>query len=310
MSLTSPDIVIQRVPSNGLEFEVWTTGPLNGKLAILLHGFPEHPISWLDCVPMFVQAGYRVWIPALRGYGTSSKPAGVSEYDVDKLVDDVAGLYDAAHDEQEVTETVLVGHDWGTVVAYNFAMLKSRPLTKLIVMNGPHPACMGRELAKNWEQKKRSYYMMLFQFPWVPEWFFTRNHARMAVDVIINSSVHPERFNDQFRRALIRQALEPGRMTAMLNWYRASFRSSLFGRKSRAHQQRFPVIEIPTLLIWGRPDHALCEELTNGMNRYASQLELKFIDNASHWVQQDATEEVNQAMKEFLSKSVIVKAKL
>ena len=155
-------IITRFVQANGLTFEVDQCGE-GDKLAICLHGFPESSYSWRYQLPMLADIGYTAWAPNLRGYGKSSRPPFVEDYAMQHLLDDVAGLIDAAGKQ----EVVLIAHDWGAVIAWQFAMAKVRPLTKLIICNVPHPVAMQK--AFSLAQLKKSWYVFFFQIPGLAE---------------------------------------------------------------------------------------------------------------------------------------------
>ena len=157
-ALKDPRIKTEFVHANGLTFEVDKCGS-GDKLAICLHGFPEHSFSWRYQLPMLADLGYEAWAPNLRGYGKSDKPEGISAYAIEYLLEDVAQLIDASG-KQEVT---LLAHDWGAVIAWYFAMRQVRPLQHLVICNVPHPQGMNRGFS--WEQLKRSWYIFFFQIP-------------------------------------------------------------------------------------------------------------------------------------------------
>ena len=134
-ALRDPRIRTEIIDANRLRFEVDMCG--NGyQLALCLHGFPEHSFSWRHQLPMLAELGYLAWAPNLRGYGRSSRPEGMEAYGIENLMTDVADLIDASG----CRETVLIAHDWGAVIAWYFAMRRIRPLSKLIILNVPHPA--------------------------------------------------------------------------------------------------------------------------------------------------------------------------
>jgi pimeloyl-ACP methyl ester carboxylesterase len=140
MSTTSAiddSISTEYVSANGLRFEVDMCGDQSSKkLAICLHGFPEHSVSWRNQLPMLAALGYKAWAPNMRGYGNSSIPPDKKDYAIENLLADVAALIDAA----ECDETILLAHDWGAVIAWYFAIREVRPLSKLVICNVPHPA--------------------------------------------------------------------------------------------------------------------------------------------------------------------------
>jgi epoxide hydrolase 4 len=288
---SNSDPKLEQVKANGLCFEVHTAGdPASDRLALLLHGFPEHAFSWRHQLPLFAKLGYRVWAPNQRGYGKSDKPRGVARYRIEELVADVAGLSDAAG----ARRVTLVGHDWGGLVAWEFAARRARPLDHLVILNVPHPARFREELRRNAAQRRRSFYAVLFQLPWLPEWFFRRRGAAAIGEAFRGMAVDKSRFPDEVLAVFRRNALEPGAMTAMLNWYRAA------GRRFGALAADTRAIETPTLLIWGEEDRALGKETTFGTERYVKDLTVQYLPGVSHWVQQEAPEAVNRILEDWL----------
>jgi pimeloyl-ACP methyl ester carboxylesterase len=287
----SSDPKIEQVKANGLSFEVHTAGdPASDRLALLLHGFPEHAYSWRHQLPLFAKLGYRVWAPNQRGYGKSDKPRGVASYRIDALVADVAGLIDAAG----ARRVTLVGHDWGGLVAWELAARRTRALEQLVIMNVPHPARFREELASNPAQRRRSLYALFFQLPWLPEWLMRRNGAALIDDAFRGMAIDKSRFPDDVLAVFRQNVLQPGAATAMLNWYRAA------GRRFGALGRETPPIETPTLLIWGEEDTALGKETTFGTERYVKDFTVQYLPGVSHWVQQEAPEAVNRILEDWL----------
>lgn len=280
------------VKAGGLRFEVLCAGdPASRRLALCLHGFPEHAFSWRHQLPVLAELGFRVWAPNQRGYGrTTPRPADVASYHVDRLLGDVAALIEASHAES----VTLIGHDWGGIVAWIFALRKIAPLDRLVVMNLPHPQRFAEALRSDPRQRLRSLYERVFQIPRLPEWLFLRRDARAIGEAFRGSAVHPERFPEDVLRVYREHAKQPGAMTAMLNWYRANpFREVLAGP--------WPKLETPTLLIWGEHDMALGKSMTERTDELVGDLTLHYL-NASHWVQQDAPEEVNALLRGWLGR--------
>ncbi len=289
----APEVRTEFIESNGLRFEVLTCGE-DPRLALCLHGFPEVADSWREQMHALAELGYRVWAPNQRGYGRSSRPLNVQDYAIEHLMADVAGLIDAS----VAQEVVLLGHDWGGIVAWCFAARRVRPLRKLVVINVPHPACFARELRHNPGQMLRSWYVLLFQIPRLPEWLLSRNGARPIRDMMIRTSAAPKQFPRETAEATRANAAQPGALTAMLGWYRAFMRGGGFRRQLR---EGFPVIEIPTLLLWGEEDTALAKSTTDGTEAWVRDLRIQFFPGVSHWVQQDAPLLCNTALARFLA---------
>jgi pimeloyl-ACP methyl ester carboxylesterase len=280
------------VPANGLRFHVAQCGE-GDRLALLLHGFPERWISWRYQMPLLARLGYRVWAPDLRGYGETERPSGVASYAIETLMDDVAGLIDASGARQ----VLLMAHDWGGIIAWYFAVRRLRPLEKLVMLNIPHPAAFS-EAFRTREQLRRSWYVLFFQIPWLPEFLLTRREARPLADVFRTRTLRPQNFPEDVIESYRRSWLAPGAMTAMLAYYRALLRG---GGAERQRRLGFPVIETPTLMLWGEQDLALTKQTTFGTDRFVKDLTLRYLPHASHFVQQDAYPEVNEMLEAWLA---------
>jgi pimeloyl-ACP methyl ester carboxylesterase len=300
-----PDVEFIRVAANGINFEVAALGS-GDRLALCLHGFPEHAYSWRHQMPLLARLGYRVWAPNLRGYGGTDSPREVSAYRTRTLVEDVAALILASG----AKETLLLAHDWGGALAWSLAIEQhaksaragdpglEQPglIDKLVVMNLPHPACFARELRRP-PQLFQSWYMFFFQLPWLPEFMLGRRNARATSSIIRGSSRNPARFTDEDLEVYRANAARPGGLTAMINWYRALFRGGLRGFRSGP----IPVIHIPTLFLWGDADRALSLRTTQGTDKYVSNLTFRVFPGISHWIQQEAPEAVNAMLEAWLT---------
>lgn len=282
-------ILIDWVEANGQTFEVAKAGS-GKKLALCLHGFPELNYSWRHQIPLLVEMGYTVWAPNLRGYGGSSKPEGVDSYRLNTLVQDVAALIDASGAE----DVTLIAHDWGAIIAWHFAILKIRPLTRLVIMNVPHPKCAQREI-KHWHQLKKSWYIFFFQLPWLPEKMLGRNHAQPVKQAFSKMAVDKSRFPDSELQVYADAASRPGALRSMINYYRALLRTK-DGRNFGDGR-----VDIPTLMVWGEEDSAIDIRCTDGTDEWVRNLELHRLPGVSHWVQQEAPEKVNAILREWLA---------
>jgi epoxide hydrolase 4 len=281
-------ISVRMQDANGLRFELAECGA-GDRLALCLHGFPELNFSWRYQMPMLAAMGWRVWAPNLRGYGASSKPEGVRAYGLDHLVADVAALIDASG----AKEVMIVAHDWGAIIAWHFAILKLRPLTRLVIMNVPHPKVAQREL-RRWRQFRRSWYILFFQLPWLPEWLNTRRGAQLVKRAFHNMAVDKSRFPAEALQLYADAAQRPGAMTAMLNYYRALLRTPHYQAIGDGR------VDTPTLMIWGEEDIALNICCTQGTDQWVSDFTLRRLPGVSHWVQQEAPEAVNAVLADWL----------
>lgn len=261
-----------------------------GELVLLLHGFPEFWYSWRHQIPVLAEH-FRVVAPDLRGYNLSEKPPGVGSYQIERIVEDVVALVHHLGYER----AIVVGHDWGGMIAWRLAIERPDLVRRLIVLNIPHPEAMRRGLRRP-RQLLRSWYIFFFQLPWLPELALrARNYAAIE-RAFRGMAVRKEAFSDADIAAYQEAAARPGALTAAINWYRAAFRSEPFIRP-----QPLPRVEAPTLMIWGENDAALGEELTYGTERWVRDFRVYYIPNCSHWVQQEQPELVNRLILEFLS---------
>jgi pimeloyl-ACP methyl ester carboxylesterase len=273
------------IMTNGIRMHYVTQG--KGPLVVLLHGFPEFWYSWRYQLPFLAERGYTVVAPDLRGYNDTDKPR--TGYDVPTLLRDIAGLIKGLGQEK----AVIVGHDWGGVLAWAFAMSYPQMTERLIVMNAPHPQAMQRAF-RTLKQLRKSWYIFAFQLPWLPENALLRNNAyeigRMLKGAAVQKSAFPNEVLATYQEAMSK----PGAMTAALNYYRQLIRHPLRSAKNYAS------IGVPTLLIWGEQDIALGIELTYGLEQWVPNIQIKRIPDSGHWVQQEKPELVNTLMAEFL----------
>ncbi len=284
-------MTFQQVFTNRLSFRVATAGS-GDRLILCLHGFPESALSWRFQIPLLAQAGYRVWAPDLRGYGGTTRPTGSDAYRIESLMDDVTGLLDAA----QVQRVILVGHDWGGVIAWYYVMRQAARVEALVIMNAPHPACFEREV-RHWRQLHRSWYMGFFQIPWLPEAALSAGHGYVIGKIFSHMAIHREQMPDDFIRSYRRQACEPGALTAMVNYYRAALRG---GGAMRQRRLGYPTVAVPTLVIWGLQDQALVRQNLDGLNDFVTDLTVVKVADAGHFVHEDKPEQVTREVLTWL----------
>ncbi len=274
--------------SNGVRLHYVTEG--EGPLMLLLHGFPEFWYSWRHQISEFSQ-DHKVVAIDLRGYNESEKPQDVNAYAMTELVKDVEGVIRGLGYDR----CTLVGHDWGGAIAWHFAYTYPELLERLVVLNLPHPAKFAAGLLTP-QQLLRSWYIFLFQLPFLPEWLISAADYRILTEIFTRMAVDQTAFTPADLKAYRDAADKPGALTAMLNYYRAAMRPEFFSRN-------WGILQIPTLLIWGENDLALGTELTYGTEDYVEDLEICYIPDCSHWVQQERPQLVNQYMRKFMAGS-------
>jgi pimeloyl-ACP methyl ester carboxylesterase len=272
--------------ANGLDFACDVAGD-GDDVALCLHGFPESRFSWRYQLPVLAEAGWRAVAPDLRGYGDSSRPVGKSAYHIDRLVDDVVGMFDALQPRRRL----LIAHDWGAIIAWVVAMRRAVDLDGLIIMNVPHPAVFDSVMRQGWVQRRKSWYAGFFQLPWLPEALLHANRAEAVARAFAGMAVDKSRFPPEVLEVYRRNALQPGALTAMINYYRANL---------GILKERAPPIDVPTLMLWGEEDTALDISLTEGYGPHVKDFTLQRFPGVSHWVQQEAPEKVNAAMLGWL----------
>lgn len=280
------ELVHTFVQANGIRFHVAQL-ERNAPLVLFLHGFPECWYSWHHQLPAVSDAGFRAWAPDMRGYNITSKPHGVAAYHLNTLSLDVNQLLDAAG----VEKAIIVAHDWGALVAWRFAMEYPERVDKLVIMNVPHPAAhrRGFRIPRQWLM---SWYIASFQIPYLPETFMSKNAALIAQGMR-QTAVRKEAFTDADLRIYARAIAQPGAMRAAVNYYRAFVRWGFW--------LPYKPIDAPTLMLWGLEDIALSKELTYGTDQFVRDFRIHYIPNCGHWVQNEASAEVNQVMLNFLT---------
>lgn len=279
---------------NGVCLHLARFGEADGHLVMLLHGFPDFWYGWRRQIPALVEAGFNVLAPDQRGYNISEKPPGVHNYQVDLLAQDVVELANMFEREK----VILVGHDWGGVVAWETAFRYPERLEKLVILNAPHPDVMTRFLFSSLEQLRRSWYIFFFQLPVLPEWLLRRDKfalLRLAVASGRDAQSEDPRELVEYLGAWS----QPKALEAMLNWYRAAFRRGIrhFGKASKIELRR---VQVPTLILWGKKDIALSQRLVQPSLDLCDQGRLVLYENASHWVQRDQADAVNAELLDFL----------
>jgi pimeloyl-ACP methyl ester carboxylesterase len=258
----------RKVHFDGISLNVQQHG--DGPAVLLLHGFPDSLHLWREVAPRIEAAGYSVIAVDQRGFGDSDAPVGRQHYGIDRLLDDVTGLLDAL----EIVEPVrLVGHDWGSVVAWCYAMTRPERVRSAVTISVGHP----REYAlAGLEQKRKGLYTLGWQFTGLAErWLTANDWARMRHWL----RQHPE------ADACLRDLARPGRLTAGLNWYRANLIPVL----ARA----WPQCRVPVLGIWSSEDHCLAEDqMARSARRMAAPWAFERIAGAGHWLPLEQPERI------------------
>ena len=277
-----------RLRTNGVALHAVSAGPDDGPLVILLHGFPEFWYGWRRQIGALAAAGRRVLVPDQRGYNLSDKPTGRGAYRLDALADDVLGLADALGRGR----FSVVGHDWGGIVAWHLAARSPGYIERAAILNAPHPATLQRFMLAHPSQAAKSWYVGFFQAPLLPEMALGAGDyawLRRALAATARPGTFTPEDAERYRAAWA----QPGALTAMLNWYRALPAGTESVRSGR--------IRIPVRVIWGDRDAFLDSGLAEAGLALCDQGEAFHLAAATHWVQHDEAERVNQLLIEFLA---------
>ena len=273
------------INTNGIRLHTVLAGPQGGEPVFLLHGFPEAWFGWEKQIKPLVQAGFRVIVPDQRGYNLSDKPIGIDQYKMAVLVDDILGLADQLGYEQ----FYLAGHDFGAMVSWSLALRSPERINRMAIANVPHPAVFRGYLKSHPAQMLKSWYAMFFQLPGLPERFVKGANWKFLIGAM------PKYWEeDQYNR--YREAwAQPGAITAMINWYRATFGSRGSPRKSNT-------VQPPTLIIWGKKDPHLSYQMAPLSLEFCQDGQLVLFEDATHWVQHDKAMEVSQLLIDHFQK--------
>ena len=228
-----------------------------GPVIVLLHGFPEFWYGWKPVMDSLAE-DYRLIVPDQRGYNLSDKPDSLAAYKGDLLAADIAGLIRKVSAEP----ILLVGHDWGGAIAWLIAHQYPELIKALVILNAPHPDIFKRELANNPDQQAASSYIDLIQNPNAEMTLSANNYGFMTL--LMSGTLSASEL-EVYKQAWS----QPGALTAMLAWYRASYDNGIVDIGDSV------TIGVPTLVLWGMQDGAILPSNLNGLENYVTDLEIK-----------------------------------
>lgn len=254
---------------DGLTFDVVDEGPLDGEPVVLLHGFPQRATSWAGVAPLLHGAGLRTLAPDQRGYSAGARPRRRRDYTLRRLVGDVTALVDAVGGPVH-----LVGHDWGAAVAWLTAAGRPDLVRSLVAVSVPHPAAMAQAALRS-DQLRRSWYMGLFQVPWLPERVLGSDRG----EVWLRGGGMTAAMVERFRHEMVAD----GALHGGLMWYRAI----PFSRPGRPGSR----VTVPTTMVWSDGDVALARAGAEQSRHWVdAPFELAVLEGVSHWVPDEAPE--------------------
>ena len=266
-----------RVDVDGVRIEYEVTG--QGRPVMLLHGFPDSGRLWRHQVPALAGAGFQVIVPDLRGYGRSSKPEAIGAYSLPLLAGDLMAILA----ELNIAKAHMVGHDWGAALAWALASLAPGNVDHLVALSVGNPVTFRRTL----EQREKSWYMLLFQFPGIAErWLSDDNWANFRA-----WARHPD------TEQVIAELEANGSLTPALNWYRANVPPESWVEPPI----QLPPVQAPTMGVWSTGDLALTEvQMTDSATNVAGPWRYERLDGPGHWMQLEAADQVNALLVDFL----------
>jgi pimeloyl-ACP methyl ester carboxylesterase len=268
--------------SQGLRFNALSAGPAEGERVLLLHGFPQFADAWLEIMGVLASARFRAVAVDQRGYSPGARPSEVADYAIELLISDVAAFANALGRER----FHLVGHDWGAMVAWEFAARNPAQVLSLSALSTPHPDALFAAKANDEDQKLRSTYVTLFRMPGG-----VAEAALQADDYQRLRQAYQGKLRESAVGENIRRFAEPGALTAALNWYRAL-----------DFERRTGKIHVPTLYIWGSMDRALGETAALAtVNHMAAPYRFERLEGKSHWLLEEVPHAVSALVLEHLA---------
>lgn len=276
------------IPAGDLVFDAVASGPPDGELVLLLHGFPQSSYEWRAQLAALAGAGYRAVAPDQRGYSPRARPTGVEHYRSQSLVADAMAVADWLGGHR----LHVVGHDWGALVAWGLADRYPERVRTLTAVSVPHPLAMVEAMASpSGDQLARSAYINLFRQPDVPERLLLGEGAAGLRALFFNTGYTDRHAVDRYADLLG----HPEALTAALNWYRAIDPSTLAGTGG---------VTVPTMVVWGDEDPAIGREAVEACARHVTgPYRLEVFEGAGHWLPEEQADELNRVLLDHLGRS-------
>jgi pimeloyl-ACP methyl ester carboxylesterase len=279
--------VLERFDHDGLHFVVHDRGPRRAPVVLLLHGFPGDAGTWTEVAARLASDGFRCVSFDQRGYTPNARPADVDAYRSDRLIGDALALLDQIGEES----VHVVGHDWGAIVAWQLAASDPERVASLLALSTPHPGAFAQALPRS-TQALRSLYALGFQLPVLPERMLLAGRG-----AVMRAGLRASGLSAAWADRYTSSMLEPGRLTAALNWYRAAGRASLSGYPAPAD------VTVPTTFVWGRRDVSLsptAAELNTG--RVTGPYVSVELEECTHWLPEMHVEQLWPHVQEHLAR--------
>jgi pimeloyl-ACP methyl ester carboxylesterase len=274
---------IAQYSHDGLTFDVSDHGPIDGRVVILLHGFPEDRFSWDPLTGSLVGAGYRVLAADQRGYSPAARPAGRRSFTLDRLAGDALALAEVAG----AARFDVVGHDWGASLAWHLAGHFPERVRSLSALSVPHARALLEAMVTS-RQALHSWYVLFLQLPWAPEILLRRVGERHLVTRLRRSGL-----GEKAATRYAARVASPATATGPINWYRAVPLEIL---------DELGPVATPTLFVWGDRDPFVtrtaaekCARYVTGPYRYVT------LPGATHWLPDESAGEVTPPLLDHLA---------
>jgi pimeloyl-ACP methyl ester carboxylesterase len=276
------------VPVGELVFDALAAGPADGELVLLLHGFPQSAEEWRAQLEALGEAGYRAVAPDQRGYSPRARPEEVEHYLPDHLVADVLAVADWLGGHR----VHVVGHDWGALVAWRLAGRFPDRVRTLTAVSVPHPFAVVEAMASgSGDQPFRSAYIAFFRQEGLSEKLLLADEGAGLRALFANTGYTDRPAMERY----VERLLEPGALTAALNWYRAL---------GAAWVVDLGPVTAPTMLVWGTDDPAVGREAADACGRYVEgPYRFEVLEGVGHWVPEEAAADLNRLLLDHLSRS-------
>ena len=271
-----------------------------GEPILFMHGFPQFWYLWRHQLEDLGR-DHAVYAPDLRGYNLSEKPPDVEDYRMRKLLGDVLGLVE----ELNLAPFTLVGHDWGGIVSWAFALKYPELLKRFVIIDSPPPFTWNRDLRESPKQREAVNYMLELSKPSPqPEQMVAAGDFAMLDAMLERIGGSDARLSDSERAAYHEAWSQPGALEGGLNYYRAARMGDQVaaGGVPEAYEAKIDAmrLDVPTLVIWGENDPALLVGLTRGLEKWIPDMRLEVLPGAGHWVPYERPDDVNRLIREFL----------
>jgi pimeloyl-ACP methyl ester carboxylesterase len=287
--------------STGISLDVTLGGPKQAEPIIFLHGFPESHRTWRHQLAELSRDHF-VIAPDQRGYAGSDKPDGIAAYSIDKIVADLLALADAVG----IKYFTLVGHDWGGAAAWAAALAHPFRIRRLLIVNAPHPLIFQKSLIEDEAQRAASQYIRAFQSP-LMEAGIEAMGLEKFFEKTFGAHADLSKIREEEKQAYLDEWSQPGALTGMLNWYRAT-KIEVPAESEKAKlpiwtKLPFPHVAMPTLVVWGMKDKALLPLQLTGLEELVDDLRIVTAPDAGHFLPWEAPDLLTHAIRDFIAET-------